>query len=87
MRPRSLTVAAALLLATGSLAACSAPKAAPASPELTTIAEQLCSDLAKMSYSKAVDRMAVRASESNLSSSEQDAVIDLAAKRCPDNLP
>lgn len=87
MKPRPLTAAAALLLAAGSLAACSAPKAAPAPSKLATYAAQFCDDLGDMSYASAIDRMATRASKAGLSSSEQDSVVDLAAKQCPGKLP
>lgn len=82
---------AALLLAACCLAGCGAPKAAPATPSLsseaTEMAERFCDDLAAMSYSRAVDRMAVRASEASLSSADQDAVVELAAARCPEDMP
>lgn len=89
---RRLT-SAALLLAACCLAACGAPKAAPSAPQVTgvsateaaAIAGQFCSDLAKMSDESAVQRMAVRASESKLSAADQDAIVDYAGKvACPE---
>lgn len=49
------------------------------------MADQFCSDLAKMTDEKAVDRMAVRASEMKVSDSDQDAIVDYAGTAiCPD---
>jgi hypothetical protein len=92
MKRLSSTATAALLLA-ASLAACSAPKAAPAplkvtsvsTPDAKTLASQLCADMRKMSDDEAVQRMAVRASESKVSAADQDAIVDYAGKvTCPE---
>ncbi|MDR6794385.1 hypothetical protein J2X12_002878 [Pseudarthrobacter oxydans] len=42
------------------------------------MAEQFCNDLASMSDESAVTRMATRAAAANLSSSDQDAIVDWA---------
>lgn len=86
------SASAALVIAACCLSACSAPKAPPelhvtsVSPaEGRTVAKQLCSDLASMTDEKAIGRMAVRASEMQLSSDDQDAILDYAAAAaCPD---
>ena len=86
------TAAASLLLVACCLSACSAPKAAPelhvtsvSVAEAKTLADQFCADLAKMSDEKAIEKMAVRASESKLSSADQDAIVDYAGKvTCPE---
>lgn len=95
MTRRLATATATLLLAAGSLAACAGPKASSATPQLDsisatearTMAGQFCDDLGNMAYDKAISRMAVRASESNLSDGDQDAVLEMAARQCPDELP
>ena len=92
MKRVSSTASATLLLAACCLSACSAPKAAPelrvtsvSVAEAKTLADQFCADLARMSDEKAIEKMAVRASESKLSSADQDAIIDYAgASTCPD---
>lgn len=94
MTRRLATASAALLLAAGSLAACAGPKASSSTPpldsisasEARTMAGQFCDDLGSMAYEKAIDRMAARAAEAGLSSGDQDAVVDLAAKECPSEL-
>jgi hypothetical protein len=49
------------------------------------MAEQLCADLRKMGNDDAVQRMAVRASESKVSAADQDAIVDYAGKvTCPE---
>jgi hypothetical protein len=48
------------------------------------MAEQFCNDLASMSDKDAVMRMATRASAANLSSKDQNAIVDYAGKVvCP----
>ena len=92
MKRPSSTAAATLLLAACCLAACGAPKAAPSlavtsvsTSEAKAIADQFCADLVKMTDAKAVERMAVRASESGLSSADQGAIVDYAGKvTCPE---
>lgn len=88
---KSVTVA--LVVSTCCLVACGATRAAPATltvnsvtlKEAKTLAEQFCSDLAKMTDDDALQRMAVRASEANLSSADQDAVVDYAGMTlCPE---
>ena len=91
MNRRHLAPVIALSAVAICLSACGGPKAAPAlrvtsvsAAEGQQAAEQFCKDLAKMSDEKAIDRMAVRASEMKLSSADQDAIIDhAAAVVCP----
>lgn len=91
MNRRHFAPVIALSVAAVCLVACGGPKAAPAlrvtsvtSAEGQQAAEQFCSDLAKMTDEKAIDRMATRASEMNLSSDDQDAILDYAAASvCP----
>ncbi len=88
---RHAALAIALSAAAICLPACGGPKAAPAlsvtsvsSAQGQQAAEQFCADLAKMTDEKAIDRMAVRASEMKLSSRDQDAILDYAAASvCP----
>ena len=95
MNRRPIATSAALLLAACGLAACGAPKAAPATPSFTSVstseatemADLFCGDLRAMSYERAVERMATRASAADLTSSEQDAIVDLAARSCPKDMP
>ena len=83
---------AAIALAACCLAACGAPKAAPAlavtsvtTAEAKTMADQFCADLAKMPDDKAIERMATRASVADLSAADQDAIVDYAGSTaCPD---
>ena len=93
---RRLDLAAiACVAATCGLVACSTPAQAPklqvtsvSVSEGKQMAEQFCSDLAKMSQEKAISRMATRAAAAELSSSDQDAIVDYAAAvTCPDRLP
>lgn len=88
---KSVTVA--VLVASSCLVGCGAPKAAP--PVLTVtgisasegriMAKQYCDDLAKMSDEKAMTRMAVRASEADLSRADQDAIVEYVyVTLCPE---
>jgi hypothetical protein len=89
IRP-SKTAAATLALAACCLAACGAPKAAPA-PAVTGISvasaadmsRQFCDDLDTRSYKESISRMAVRTAEAKLSRADQDAVLEHAAVICP----
>ena len=92
-RLRAATVATCLAAVCG-LVACSSPAKAPelrvtsvSASEGREMAKQFCSDLGKMSQEKAVSRMATRAAAAELSSSDQDAILDYAAAvTCPDRL-
>ena len=84
----------AALAASCGLVACSSPAPAPqlrvtsvSVSEGKQMASQFCEDLAKFSHDKAIVRMATRASAANVSSSDQDAIVDYAAAvTCPDGL-
>jgi len=90
MKSHRNVAAVTLLAAACCLAACSAPKAAPA-PAVTGISvasasdmsRQLCTDLDTRSYSESISRMAVRAGSAKLSASDQDAILEHAATICP----
>jgi hypothetical protein len=51
------------------------------------MAQQFCDDLAELTYERAIERMATRAAAAELSTSDQDAIVDHAASLCPDQLP
>ncbi|MBT2587930.1 hypothetical protein [Arthrobacter sp. ISL-95] len=51
------------------------------------MAEQFCSDLAKMTDDAAVSKMATRAAAADLTAADQDAIVDYAAAvACPGQL-
>jgi len=88
-RPSKAAIAT-LALAACCLAACGAPKAAPAPAvtgvsvaEASDMSRQLCDDLDTRSYRESISRMAVRASSAGLSDADQDAILEHAAAICP----
>lgn len=85
-KPAALTLAVVACC----LAACGAPKAAPA-PAVTGISvasasdmsQQLCDDLGTRSYRESISRMGARAASAKLSAADQDAILQHAATLCP----